>query len=363
MEEREAYIALNMMEGLGPVGVRTLVEHLGSARALFDVEPGTLQALGGGAHRPVRMLLDQRNTVPWRQEMDRAGQSGIRFVTPVDAEYPDSLRHIYDPPLALYVRGHFEARDRHAVAVVGTRHPTHYGLECAGRLSSQLSQAGFVVVSGLAEGIDTAAHQAVLRAKGRTVAVIGSGMACLYPSSNRVLADQISEGGAVVSEFPMDRKPDKTTFPIRNRIVSGLSMGVIVVEADLQSGAMITARQALEQGRTVFAVPGRVDQSTSRGPHDLIRNGARLISSIDDVLEEFEMLIPTAKAAQDRPAAAINDEERALLTALEEGEQDVDALIRSSGLKPGTVSSLLIGLEMKRLIRMLPGRRVAKITP
>jgi DNA processing protein len=365
MEEREAYIALNMMGKVGPVTVRSLVTELGSAAAIFSADRDTLGRVGGVGREAREALLAGREAVDWQAEMDRAEREGVRLVAAVDAEYPRSLLEIHDPPLALYVKGRIDSRDRQAIAVVGTRHPTHYGRDCAGRLAGQLAQAGFCVVSGLALGIDTAAHEAALGAGGRTLAVVAGGLDCLYPESNRGLAERVAGHGAIVSEYPFGRNPDKTTFPVRNRIVSGLSMGVLVVEAGFRSGALITADQATEQGRSVFAVPGRIDSAASQGAHLLLKQGARLVENVDDVLREFEFLFPSAKmeataARRERPILTPAEEQ--LLKVLQEGEADVDTLIRTSGLNASAVGSLLIGLEMKRLVRMLPGRMVELVT-
>lgn len=364
MNEREAYVALNMMEKVGPVGVRSLVEALGSAVEIFSAGRDSLRGAWGGGRDLADAILSQRDSVQWQDEMERAASSGIRILTQIDPEYPARLKEIHDPPLALYVKGGIESRDRHSVAVVGTRHPTHYGRDVAERLSGQLAAAGITVVSGLAEGIDTTAHRAALKAGGRTLAVIGSGMDHVYPVSNRDLADAIRENGAVISEFPLARQPDKTTFPIRNRIVSGLSLGVLVVEAGVKSGALITVQQAMEQGRTVMAVPGRIDIPTSQATNDLIKDGAKLVSCVEDILGEFECLIPVAEVRGSgvvrKPAPALSSDEHRLVEILDGGEQDVDSLIRLSGLGPASVNALLVGLEMKRCVRMLPGRMVER---
>lgn len=249
---------------------------------------------------------------------------------------------------------------------MGTRRASHYGLAQAERLAYQVAQAGFVVVSGLARGIDTAAHRAALKAGGRTLAVLGGALDKLYPPENRDLAEQIAAQGALFSEFPLGREPDRTTFPYRNRIVSGLCHGVIVVEAGVDSGAMNTAGQALEQGRSVMAVPGRVDLDGARGPHRLIKNGARLVEDLDDVLKEFEFLFPSAERArlvrqQDaRQRLTLAPAEEAVVRALwTEPELDVDVLIRRTGLSSAQLMTLTMQLEMKRVLRRLPGRRLA----
>ena len=364
MDEREAYIALNMMEKIGPVGVRSLVETLGTAAAIFEADGEALGKARGVGRETVQTILAQRESLDWEGELQRAEAMGARLVARVDSEYPESLREIHDPPLALYIRGSLESRDSRGVAVVGTRRPTHYGRESAQRLANGLARSGLTIVSGLATGIDTVAHEAALAAGGRTVAVLGGGLDCLYPPANAGLADRIADGcGAVISEFPLGRRPDKTTFPMRNRIVSGMSRGVLVVEAGPRSGALITADQALEQGRSVWAVPGRVDSSRSAGPHWLIQQGAKLVTCVGDVLEEWDDLFPATAAPTATPpgTGGLSADESALLTALGESSCDVDTLIRASGLKPGAVSAVLLGLEMRKLVRMLPGRMVERI--
>jgi len=283
----------------------------------------------------------------------------------LDAEYPDALREIHDPPLALYVRGKLRPVDRNAVAVVGTRRATHYGMDTARRFSYQLVRSGISVLSGLALGVDTAAHKGALQGGGRTVAVIGGGFNHLYPEENSGLADRIAEQGAVLSEFPMGRKPDRTTFPMRNRIVSGMSKGVLVVEAGHRSGAVITANQAMEQGRTVFAVPGRIDSFLSAGSNALIKDGACMVTEVRDILEHFEMLLPPESGAAAKGGAAdipgLSDEARRVVRLLARGESGIDTLIRESGIPAAKMSSLLVLLELKKIVRMLPGRKVELI--
>ncbi|MBP7830039.1 MAG: DNA-processing protein DprA [Kiritimatiellae bacterium] len=363
MTEREAYIALNMTDKIGPVRVRALIETLGSPQAVFGAGRAQLVSVKGIGEDLAESILQQRDTLDPAAEEQKAQALGARIVTPADAEYPEPLSKIYDPPLALYIRGTLEKTDRHAIAMVGTRHATHYGLSVADKLAYQLGKVGFTVVSGLARGIDTAAHRGALKAGGRTIAVIGSALDRLYPPENEKLAEEIVQHGAVISEYTLGREPDRTTFPYRNRVISGLSMGVVVVEAGATSGALHTVDQALEQGRTVFAVPGRVDNPTSKGPHRLIKNGARLVEDVDDILQEFEFLIPPEKKdaadkLDSRPTVVLSDLEQRIVRALWEEPLDVDSLTRKSGLKSHEVSSLLIGLEMKRIVRMLPGRLV-----
>lgn len=359
MDEREAYIVLNMMQKVGPVVVRELTNRLGSAAAILEADKAQLTSVFRVGAGTAQAVVEQRGTIDWAAEIDRAQTVGARIITQIDEEYPSQLLEIHDPPLALYVRGRFESRDKHSIAVVGTRRPSNYGKQSAELVSRQLARAGHTVVSGLATGIDTIAHTAALAAGGRTLAVIGSGLDELYPPRNAALADEIVEHGAVISEFPMGRKPDRTTFPMRNRIVSGLSRGVLIVEAGRRSGALITANQALDQGRTVFAIPGRIDTEYAQGTNDLIKAGAKLVSNVDDILSEYEFLVPGGLPQQDAaPTPALSDEEANIASLLEQGESGVDVLIRESGLPAARVNSLLLRMEMKKVVRVLPGRIV-----
>lgn len=363
MTEREAYIALNMFADIGPVGVRALVEKLGSPQAILEADEGRLLEARGIGPAAAQSIVKQRRAISPEEELKRAARIGAEIITWADREYPEALAKIHDPPLALYVLGKLLPVDRRAIGVVGSRHTTFYGRETAESMAYQLAHAGFTVVSGLARGIDTAAHRGALKAKGRTIAVLGGGLDCVYPSENRQLAADIAKSGAVISEFPMGRQPDKTTFPIRNRVISGLSMGVLVVEAGLTSGALITARQALDQGRSVFAVPGRIDSPTSKGAHMLIKDGARLVENADDILQEFEFLIPPArKTAQacweNAPVQPLDEDEKKIVQCLVDGEKNTDEIIRATGIGASRIGSLLLGLEMKRVVQLQPGRMV-----
>ena len=363
MDARAAYIALNMMDQIGPVKVRGLIEALGSPEAIFQAGYEELIRVPGIGRELARRLLAAEDRPDAAKEEKRAKKLGARIVTFLDEEYPAPLKEIYDPPLALYVSGSLEVRDRHAVGIVGSRRTTLYGRTVADRLAYQLGKVGLLVVSGLARGIDTAAHQGALKAGGRTGAVIGSALDRLYPPENRALADSIRENGYLMSEFPLGTEPGKTTFPMRNRIVSGLCLGIVVVEAGRNSGALITCNQAMEQGRTVFAVPGRIDSPASKGCHDLIKQGARLVDDVDDILEEFEFLIPPertiqAKGLDVRPEVKLSEPEQQIVKGLWEGPLDVDALARKTAFPIAELSTHLIALEMKRVARMLPGRVV-----
>ncbi|NLG34221.1 MAG: DNA-protecting protein DprA [Lentisphaerae bacterium] len=366
MTSRDAYIILNRIDHIGPVRVRALCEALGSPEAVLSAPASALASVRGVGPKVAEGIVRQRDELDAAGEEKAAARLGARLLTPVDDDYPAPLKTIYDPPLCLYVRGTLDKRDEQALAVVGTRRSSHYGAAQAERLAFLAAKAGFTIVSGLARGIDTVAHKAALKAGGRTLAVLGGGMDRLYPPENRPLAEEIAAGGALLTEFPLGREPDRTTFPYRNRIVSGLSKGVLVVEAGLNSGAMNTAEQALEQGRSVLAVPGRVDMDCAKGPHRLIQNGARLVEDLPDILREFEFLFPPAEQArllreQDpRQRLTLAPAEEAVVRALwSEPEMDFDVLIRRTGLTAAHLMTLAMQLEMKRVLRRLPGRRLA----
>src|SRR5207244_2339579 len=279
--------------------------------------------------------------------------------------YPRPLRGIHAPPIVLYVWGELQERDHHAIGVIGARRTTHYGMESAKKLSYQLAYAGLTVISGLARGIDTSAHQGALAAKGRTDAVIGAGLAKLYPPENAVLAEKIRRGnGAIVSEFSMAVEPDRETFPIRNRITAAWSHGILVVEAGLNSGALITSAQALEQGRSVYAVPGHINAPSAMGSNRLIQQGAKLVMDANDILDDLQILLPETKPspqAAARPLPPLSDEERRVYDAIEATETPIDAISAKCNLPSGTVSSTLLGLELKRLVKQLPGKYFVKL--
>lgn len=363
MTESEAYIILNMLPKVGPGRVRRLVEALGGASVALKTARDRLARVEGINADVASIISGWESHADIGAELAAIEKSGVTVLTPADAEYPENLRNIYDPPLALYIRGGFESRDRRTLAVVGSRQPSYYGREMARKLSYQLAYAGMTVVSGLARGIDTYAHEGAIAAKGRTIAVLGCGIDRVYPPENRLLAEKVAEAGAVVSEFPMGTKPDKQTFPIRNRVVAGLSLGVLVVEAPKNSGALITARMGLDQGRQIFAVPGRVDTPHSKGCHQLIKDGARLVEGAEDIMAEFEFLVPGIGKTPCGPAAPaselpqeIGDEAVAILGALGMEERHIDEIIRICGLPAAKVSSSLLQLELRRLVRPLPGK-------
>ncbi|MEY2546667.1 MAG: processing protein, partial [Verrucomicrobiota bacterium] len=298
-------------------------------------------------------------------ELKRIHEFGANVITQGSPEYPRALREIHAPPIVLYVWGELQDRDHHAIAIIGARRTTHYGTESAKKLAYQIAYAGLTVISGLARGIDTAAHQGALAAKGRTIGVIGSGLAKLYPPENGALAEKIANGnGAIVSEFSMEIEPDRQTFPMRNRIISGWSHGVLVVEAGLNSGALITASQALDQGRSVYAVPGQMNAASAMGSNRLIQQGAKLVMSANDILDDLQILLPETKPAPEaaaRPLPALSEEERRVYDAIDATETSIDNITTKTELPSGAVSSTLLRLELKHLVKQLPGKFFVKL--
>ncbi len=366
MDSREALVALNLIDGVGPVRVRQLLEHFGEASAILGASRQELLRVKGVGEDTAGAIANWAKTIDLSAELKRISDFGCRVVVQGDPEYPELLRQIYDPPIVLYVKGQLSPKDKNSVAMVGSRMTTPYGIEVARKLAYQLAYLGVTVVSGGARGIDTAAHQGALSAKGRTIAVLGTGINIVWPAENKELYDRIAANGAVVTQFPFNRPGDKQSFPIRNRIVAGMTLGTVVVEANLTSGALITANFATEYGRQVFAVPGRIDSPRSKGCHDLIKKGAKLCEGAEDILSEFEYLFPPSNRPPGPnetgvlPALELSETEQKIYDALNNEEIGIDEVIRKSGLPTSAVSVGLLSLEMKRLIRQLPGKLFVK---
>ena len=362
MDPREALVALNLVEHVGPVRVRQLLQHFGDPVAILGASRTQLLHVSGIGEETADAIAGWERTVELGAELKRICEFGCRIVTQADGEYPDLLRQIYDPPIVLYVRGELLPKDKNSVAMVGSRMSTHYGIEVARKLAYQLAYLGVTVVSGGARGVDSAAHQGALSAKGRTIVVLGTGINLVFPPENAELYERVASNGAVLTQFPFNRPGDKQTFPIRNRLVAGMTLGTVVVEANLTSGALITANFANEYGRQVFAVPGRIDSPRSKGCHDLIKKGAKLCEGAEDILSEFEYLFPPSNKSPSAvetgvlPAIELSANEQKVYDVLSAEETGIDDVIRKSGLPASAVSVVLLSLEMKRLIRQLPGK-------
>lgn len=365
-EEVAPWLMLSMIPGVGPLLRKELLDRFGSAERILSAGPSELREVPRLGPKLCRAITTAKETIDVDSEIERCRQHEISLVSQGQNGFPDALNEIPDPPAILYMRGQLLRQDELAVAIVGTRHATQYGRQQARRLASSLARAGITIVSGLARGIDTEAHQATLEAGGRTIAVLGSGLLNIYPSENKALAEQVVQNGALLSEYSTTAKPLRGSFPRRNRIVTGLCQGVIVVEAGDRSGALISARLSMEQGRDVFAVPGRVDSRTSRGCHRLIRDGAKLVETADDVLEELGPMFKATEDAEGRevhhPAELqLNDQERSVLEAIRNDPTSMDDVIAGCGLPIHRVLSTISVLEMRRLVRRLSGTQVIRV--
>ena len=345
------WLGLHLIPGVGAARIGRLLDHFGSPRAAWNATDADLRAAGLPAD-VVATFVVRRAEIHLDDELDKLARFDVHALTLADPAYPRLLRHITSPPPVLYVRGELRPDDDLAIGVVGTRRATAYGHDMARRFAGELAAAGVTVVSGLARGIDTTAHRAALDAGGRTVAVFACGLDTIYPPQNRALAEQIAASGALVSEYPLGARPDARNFPVRNRIISGLSRGVAIIEAPIRSGALITATFAGEQGREVFAVPGSALSAASTGCHQLIRDGATLASDAADILTALHVEA-AQEHAQTRLSLPATDAERILLALVGAESRHIDELCHESGLPIHETSGTLLGLELKGLVRQI----------
>jgi len=359
MDDLQAYVILNAALTIPKNRVPRLLETFGGPLGVFAASPHDWAARGGLTHHMAKRLDEARRTFRVDEEILRARSAGIRIMTLDDADYPENLREIHDPPCVLYISGSFDPDDKNAVGVVGSRGASYYGLSVARDFSAQLASFGLSIVSGMARGIDAAAHRATLDVRGRTLAVLGSGLNNPYPNENRELSYQIARDGVLISEFPLDTTPMPQNFPVRNRIVSGLSRGVLVVEASLRSGALITARLAAEQGRDVFAIPGKLSSGTSDGTNDLIKHGAHMVTSPQEILKELRGVLAPQGDAPPRgaPLVSLTDEEQRLFVVLDDEPKHIDAICRQAQMDAARAAALLLQLELKAAVRQVPGRK------
>ncbi|MCD6289218.1 MAG: DNA-processing protein DprA [Anaerolineae bacterium] len=353
MSDLGYWIGFNLVRGIGPQRLRMLLDYFGGIEAAWNASAGELRRAGLD-RRSLENLLSTRSSISLDREVARVERAGVQVLTWESADYPRSLSQIYDPPPVLYVRGTLIPKDEWAVAVVGTRRATAYGREAARRLVADLARSDVTVVSGLARGIDIVAHRVALEEGGRTIAVLGSGVDVIYPPEHRRIAQAITESGALVSDYPLGTKPESGNFPPRNRIISGLSKGVLVVEAGERSGALITARFAAEQGRDVFAVPGSILHRSSIGTNRLIQDGAHLVLSASDILETLNMG-QIAEQAEIRTVLPSDPTEAHLMELLSAEPAHVDELAQAASLPVAVVSSTLALMELKGLVRQVGG--------
>jgi DNA processing protein len=361
MEDLRYWLALNLLKDIGPVRARRLLSFYGSPENIFRATIRELKAVDNINEDRARSITDFNDWERVQRELDNTLRHNVRVITSVHKEYPDSLKNIPDAPLVLYTKGEIRGDDQYAIAVVGSRRATGYGLRTAEQISFEIASHGLIVVSGMARGIDTAAHRGALRAKGRTIAVLGSGVDVPYPGENRALLNTIASSGAVISEFPLGTQPLRENFPRRNRIISALSLGVLVVEATVDSGSLITVGYALEQGKEVFAIPGNITARNSKGTNNLIKNGAKLVERTEEIIEEIrpqiQGILREQKLKPDKIIPQMTDEEAMIYSFLDHDPRHIDGISRNANIASGKALSILLNLELKGVVRQVEGKR------
>lgn len=367
IEEMEAWAALCSIPHLGPVKLRALIETCGSAIQAFEAAPEILKTLPGFGEKGIQAWNETLKKKAWQLDFEKALEAGIEFISYRNPAFPKLLKDIPDAPVLLYAKGDIETLKRPALGIVGTRQASIYGMEMTEAISKELAESGFVIVSGLARGIDTAAHHGAL-ASGRTIAVLGSGLGDIYPRENQELARKIAmNGGVLLTEFPYTTPPDRQHFPQRNRIVSGMSQGILLTEAPLISGAMLTMERGLKYQRKLWALPGRVDVDSFQGNHSLIKKGqARLIENAHDILQTFETLWteqPTSRPAVLKQKNLLDPEEEKLLNFLPKTEVSFDEIVKISQWPVTKLNFLLMSLILKKEIKEFPGKMYRKFNP
>lgn len=349
-------LALHLIPGLGPRLTTALLDRFGSPEAALGASEAELLEVQHIGPKLAQAMVAAARQLDLTKECALIDEHRVQLVARGTAAYPESLGQISDPPYLLYIRGHYEPRDTRAVAIVGSRHCTAYGRRVTERLATGLVERGYVVISGLARGIDGVAHRAALKANGRTIAVLAGGLSRIYPPEHVELAAEVEQAGALMSESAMAMEPMAGMFPARNRLISGLSLAIVVVEAAQRSGALITASHAADQGKPVLAIPGPVDSAASAGVNELIRKGAILIRHVDDIVEELEgVTAPAAAAALPAAAPKLDEAELRIWELLADQPRHIDDISRALNLPIATLSGQLMMLEMKRFVRRLPG--------
>lgn len=364
IDETEALVALAHTPHLGSIKIRLLLRHFGSAVAALAADPLELGQLPGFGDVVMHSFREARSSQPWHESLDLAHRQNVRIIPFTDPSYPKGLFDLVDYPVVLYIKGQLHQQDNHGLAVVGTRQASLYGNEMGYKLSRDLAASGFTIVSGLARGIDTQAHRAALAARGRTIAVIGSGLSNIYPSENTGLAEQIATEGVLISEFPMTTPPDRQNFPQRNRLVATMTRGTVLIEAPAKSGAMITVHRALAHRRAVFALPGRADVDSFHGNHALIKEGhAKLIENAHDIAASFSDLFVTQRPIMtpSKPDVFLEPEEKKLLDLLPPEETSIEDLVHKAQLPVMKLNVLLMSLILKKVIREFPGKLYKRV--
>ncbi len=358
MNDKECLIFFNLLS----IGFRTILKlktKFGTLKNVIDASSDALINTPGIRKKSLEAIIKYRNSDILEKELKLAEKSKCNIITIENSDYPEQLKTISTPPIVLYIHGELKPEDKNSISIVGTRKPTKYGKKTAHNIGYHLAEQGVTVISGLAKGLDSQAHSTAIEAKGRTIAILGSGLLRLYPKENTKLAKKIETHGAVISEFPLETTPFRSNFPIRNRTISGLSLGTVVVEAAAKSGTLITAGFALEQGRIVFAVPGNMDQPTSEGANALIKQGAILVQDVDDIFREVPYLKRTKTSLSKKEKIKLSDKEQEIIGILKSDQVHIDEITENTTMTAPEVSVLLLTLEMKKILRQLPGKYYA----
>jgi DNA processing protein len=364
MEDLEAFVLLNMIPQLGPKRLKKLLDHFKEPLKIIQASFDEIQSVEGFGAELAKLIVENCLNLDASKEIERARKNGFKIITLNDSIYPKNLRHIFDPPVVLYVYGELKLEDILSISIVGTRKATPYGKAMSENLAYNLAKKGFTIVSGMARGIDSAAHWGAIEAGGRTIAVLGSGIDYIYPPENISLYKEIAKNGAVITEFPLSTRPKRPNFPRRNRIISGLSLGCVVVEAEEKSGALITADLALEQGKEVFAVPGKINSRLSKGVHALLKEGAKLVESADDVIEEISLdedLRKFLKEESEFEISNLTPDEREILDLIGADPVQIDEILCTAEIEPQKVFVALLSLELKGHIKHLKGKRYIRM--
>lgn len=356
----EALLKLSLIPGLGPNIFFNLIEYFGSAEKMFKTDRETLEYSLSLNDKVINEIYKFKD-VDIKPYISNLNAKGIKLLSYYDEEYPELLRNISDPPPVLYVKGNKEILNDMGLSVVGSRYCTYYGSQLAYEFSAQLADVGFTIISGMARGIDSQAHRGALSVKGKTIAVLGSGLDVIYPKENSTLYDEIAKNGAVISEFPMGTKPLKQNFPQRNRIISGLSVGVLVVEAGEKSGSLITASYALEQGKDVFAIPGNINNETSKGTNKLLKDGAKIVTSLDDIMEEYELRSDLREKIENQKVSNLSEKLIKLLDYVNNEPVNINSIANASEIRINELIPMLNNLALAGYIKELPGKFFVKI--
>jgi DNA processing protein len=370
-DDLKYWLALTLIKDIGPVTAKRLLSAFRTPQRVFAASPNELKDVEGINDSKINGISEFNSWDEVAKKIDEINEHNVRIIRYTDEEYPESLRYIDDSPVILYVKGSFIKKDKYAVAIVGSRNMTPYGKKITETIASELALCGITIVSGMARGIDAISHKSALKVNGRSIAVLGSGLDNPYPPENKGLFDELSERGCVISEFPMGTPPNKENFPRRNRLISGLSLGVLVVEATARSGSLITAGCALDQGKDVFAVPGSITSANSEGTHELIKKGAKLVQKTEDILEDIAPHLKGIRGSANGPSGEslsvnlpinlngleINDEEKAICSILGSEPKHIDIISREAGMQAGKVLAILLGLEIKGIVKQSEGKR------